>query len=142
MQNETIVEMILVVVGIIFILLEIVLNLNNAPNDTTNEILLDYTKAKGLFIPFAIGAICGHLFLGTTHNPLPSTIFNLPSEILVVVGIFICALIIGLIGRKVKLRTKTFLTVLLLLGLSYGHFFWSMNYENEGNQTPEFSLQK
>jgi len=32
-----------------------------------------------------------------------------------------------LFSKKIITRSREFLTILLLVGLLYGHFFWSMN---------------
>jgi hypothetical protein len=107
-----------------YVLFEVMLNLNELENDTSNEILFEAAKDKLFFIPFALGAIMGHLFLGTTN-----TLFNMGSAWPVVI-LFTVSGIMTLIGYKVKFeKTRFFFTVLLLAGVTYGHFVWSMNFE-------------
>ena len=124
MSNSEIVQLFLVIVGLAFIAFEVITNMNDVEDDTTNIILYQATLKRMLFIPFAIGAIAGHLFLGTTSKIFPSyKIINpLDNELLV----FISALLF-LFSKKIITRSREFLTILLLVGLLYGHFFWSMN---------------
>ena len=124
MSNSEIVQLFLVIVGLAFIAFEVITNMNDVEDDTTNIILYQATLKRMLFIPFAIGAIAGHLFLGTTSKIFPSyQIINpLDNELLV----FISALLF-LFSKKIITRSREFLTILLLVGLLYGHFFWSMN---------------
>jgi hypothetical protein len=51
--------------------------MNDVEDDTTNVILYQATLKRMLFIPFAIGAIAGHLFLGTTSKLFPSLTISL-----------------------------------------------------------------
>ena len=106
-----------------YVLFEVALNLNELENDTSNIILFEAAKDKLFFIPFALGTIMGHLFLGT-NNPTFYIGDGWP-----VVLLFILCGIMTLIGFKVKFeKTRAFFTFLLLVGVAYGHFFWSMNF--------------
>jgi cytochrome bd-type quinol oxidase subunit 2 len=128
MDKVIIVQTILICVVIIFVLYEIVLNLNQKSDDTSNIILYEATQKNSLFIPFGIGAIAGHLFLGNYNEVLPNkAIFGLHNEISAVLGIAVICLLLFIFAKKIKTRSKPFLTILLLIGLAYGHFFWSMN---------------
>ena len=110
--------------GAAYIIMEVVLNLNDVKDDSSNIILLDWSKDKAIFIPFALGAIAGHLFLGTT-NPA----FELPHSMYPVLILAILCGIGFLLGFKRRFkRTSLFLSTLLLSGLLYGHLFWSMDY--------------
>jgi len=71
MDKSEIVQLILVIVGIAFVAFEVLSNMNDVEDDTTNIILYQATLKRLLFIPFAIGAIAGHLFLGTTCKIYP-----------------------------------------------------------------------
>lgn len=129
MNKSEIVELIIIGIGIIFVIFEILLNLNEVEDDTTNIILYEATKKRLLFIPFAIGAIAGHLFLGTIKKIFPdhNIIQALENEVLVIIGLFTVSLLLFLVSFITKNRSKLFLTSLLITGLLYGHFFWSMN---------------
>ncbi|MBX2877085.1 MAG: hypothetical protein KTR30_33505 [Saprospiraceae bacterium] len=123
------VEYFLIFMGLIFVLFEIVLNLMDIGGETTNVFLYRWSKGKFFFIPFALGAIMGHLFLGTKRAIFETEIIqgvdNDLLSVLVLVGL---ALIMVLIGHLISFsKSKLFLSVLLILGLLYGHFFWSMN---------------
>jgi hypothetical protein len=129
MDKREIVELIIIGIGIIFVIFEIILNLNEVEDDTTNIILYEATKKRLLFIPFAVGAIAGHLFLGTTRKVFPDhrIIPALENEVVVILGLVTVSLLLFLLTFVTKHRGRLFLTSLLITGLFYGHFFWSMN---------------
>jgi len=123
------VEYFLIFMGLIFVLFEIVLNLMDIGGETTNVFLYNWSKGKFFFIPFALGAIMGHLFLGTQwqifEEDLISGMDNDMLSVLVLAGL---ALLMMLIGWFIPFnKSKLFLSTILVLGLLYGHFFWSMN---------------
>jgi hypothetical protein len=120
-----VVKAIMITFTAVYILLEVVLNLNDIDDDTSNILLLEWSKGKFFIIPFALGAIGGHLFAGT-KNPL----FEMGSSMYPVFILFAVAAISVYIGHKIQFKkTKFFLSALLLLGVLYGHYLWSMNYE-------------
>ena len=109
---------------VVYFIIEILLLLNDVDNDTSNILLLGWSKGKSFFIPFALGAIAGHLFLGTSNIA-----FKMSNGMYPVLIIFGLTLIMVAIGFKVSfIKSKTFLTAILLAGVLFGHFFWSMNY--------------
>ena len=109
--------------AIFYVLFEVALNLNELEDDTSNIILFEAAKDKLFFIPFALGAIMGHLFLGTTNQ-----LFYI-GDGWPVITLFLLSGIMTLIGFKWKFeKTRLFFTVLLVLGVAYGHFFWSLNF--------------
>jgi len=107
----------------LYLIMEVLLNLNEVDKDTTNVILLEWSQGKLIFIPFALGAIGGHLFLGTTNPTFRFT----ESMYAVLLLAILCG--IGLwLGHRLRFtRTPLFHTALLLAGLLYGHLFWSMD---------------
>lgn len=114
---------IMAVFAALYVLLEIVLNLNEIEDDTSNIILLEASQGKLFFIPFALGAIMGHLFLGT-EKPIIDIGDSTP-----VVVLFALSALMVIIGFTVPFKkSKAFLSALLVLGLLYGHFVWSMNF--------------
>ncbi|AKP50893.1 hypothetical protein [Cyclobacterium amurskyense] len=120
----TVVVSIMISLAAAYFIIEILLMLNNVDNDTSNILLLEWSKGKSFFIPFALGAIAGHLFLGTTNDA-----FKMSNGMFPVLIIFGLTLIMVLIGFKVPFKkTKAFLTSILIAGVLFGHFFWSMNY--------------
>ena len=115
-----------IMIGLVaaYFIIELLLNLNDVDNDTSNILLLEWSKGKSFFIPFALGAIAGHLFLGTSNSA-----FKMSNGIFPVLIIFGLTIIMVIIGFKVKFeKSRAFLTALLIAGVLYGHFFWSMNY--------------
>ena len=123
MEPNEIVAAIMITFAIAYLLLEVLLNINDIDNDTTNLILLEWSKGKAFIIPFLLGAIGGHLFLGTTDPDLRMAGDMYP--VFILFGIAIIAFVIGFTVRFEK--SISFLTGLLILGLLYGHFLWSMN---------------
>ena len=122
-EAYAVVRNIMIVFAVCYLVFEIILNLNDIDDDTSNIILLDASKDKLFFIPFALGAIVGHLFLGTENEFF--YIGDLP-PVLILFGLAIVATIIG---YKVPFKkTLLFLSVLLILGILFGHLFWSMNF--------------
>ncbi|EMS31906.1 hypothetical protein C943_01641 [Mariniradius saccharolyticus AK6] len=116
---------IMIGLAIAYFVLEVLLNLNDIDNDTSNLLLYEWSKGKFFFIPFALGAIAGHLFLGTTDSSFKMT--NGMYPVLILFGAVIAMVVIG---YKVKFeKSKLLLTILLAVGLVYGHLFWSMNYQ-------------
>jgi hypothetical protein len=124
MQPNEIVTAIMITFAVLYLMFEIIFNLNDIDGDTSNIIILEWSRGKFFFIPFALGAICGHLFLGTRNSA-----FKMPNSMFAVLILFVLAVITIIIGHKFPFKkSKNFLTALLLLGVLYGHFFWSMNY--------------
>jgi hypothetical protein len=127
-MNQSIVNMILVATGIIFVLIEIVMNLNGNEDDTSNVVIHKLIKYdKLIFIPFAIGAIVGHLFSGTYSKSLLQLHFPNYAELLAVGILFVFAFVLNRIGKKLKAISNWLIHFLLITGILYGHFFWSMN---------------
>lgn len=127
--NYHLVEYFLIGLFIFYVLFEVYLNLNQDKNDTTNVLMLAWSKDKFFFIPFALGAIIGHLFLGTSIDILaPLNLSELWHSIFPVVVLFITSGIMLFVGYKITfIKTKLFLTSLLFAGIAYGHLFWTMN---------------
>ena len=116
---------IMIGLAIAYFVLEVLLNLNDIDNDTSNLLLYEWSKGKFFFIPFALGAIAGHLFLGTTD-----TSFKMSNGMYPVLILFGAVIVMLVIGYKVKFeKSKLLLTILLAVGLVFGHLFWSMNYQ-------------
>ena len=116
---------IMIGLAIAYFVLEVLLNLNDIDNDTSNLLLYEWSKGKFFFIPFALGAIAGHLFLGTTD-----TSFKMSNGMYPVLILFGAVIVMVVIGYKIKFeKSKLLLTILLAVGLVYGHLFWSMNYQ-------------
>lgn len=119
-----IVTTIMTVFAIVYVLMEIVLNLNDIKDDTSNIILLQASQKRLYFIPFALGAILAHLFLGAK-----CTDFQMSDSMYPVIILFgLAAISVGITYIKDFEKPIWFLSLLLLLGLLYGHLFWSMNY--------------
>ncbi|MEM8999935.1 MAG: hypothetical protein AAGB24_06695 [Bacteroidota bacterium] len=121
-DTYVVVRNIMIGFAILYLLFEIALNLNDIDEDTSNILLYKASKERLFFIPFALGAIVGHLFLGT--DDLRFDIGDLP-PVLILFGLAVGTVIVA---YKVPFKkTDLFLGVLLFLGILYGHLFWSMN---------------
>lgn len=125
MEPYKIVEIIMITFAIFYVILEVILNLNDLDNDTSNVLLLQWSNGKLFFIPFVLGAIGGHLFLGTKD---PSFDLNPMLPVAMLFGVVIVMVIIAFLTHFKK--TKLLHSILLALGLLYGHLFWSMNIIN------------
>ncbi len=124
MEPHIVVELILIIFAVSYVVLEVILNLNDLDNDTSNILILQWSRGKAFFLPFALGAVGGHLFLGTKLE------FFYMNYIIPVIVLFSVCLLMLLIGHFVPFKkSNTFLISLLLLGFLYGHFIWSMNIE-------------
>lgn len=127
-ETLKIVQIIMAVFAVVYFLFEVYLNVNDVDDDTSNIIIFRWTrKQKLIFLPFAFGAIGGHLFLGTSDPR-----FQIENGIMPVVYLALICLVLLLVGRFVLSREKDtrkwLMSLLLLLGFAYGHFIWSMNY--------------
>jgi ABC-type enterochelin transport system permease subunit len=120
------------------------LNLNDIDNDTTNIIVYEAIKKRLIFIPFVIGVISGHLFLGTNWKIFPdkNLVGFMDNEALVLVILLIISVLLYFASKKIKTRSKLFLTLLMLAGLLYGHFFWSMKNKNYTNEKTSILVEK
>lgn len=127
-QAYSIVAAITLALLTILVVIDLIMAFNDVPNDRLNYILHNESNHKGYFIPLLWGMVVGHLFLGkyyTSEADLPIT----PTAAVIVLAV-INLLVIG-IGYKFPLKSKypTFVILtLLIVGVLYGHFFWSMNY--------------
>ncbi len=110
----------------LYVVIEVLLNLNEVEEDTSNVILLKAAQKKLFFIPFALGAILGHLFLGTedANYRMSNSIY----PVLILFGVALLSVGVAYLLRRNKKIPIWFLSILLGLGLLYGHLFWSMNY--------------
>ena len=122
MKNRVIIEGILLVIIAIIILFDIYLYLNKTKGDTISNILKNWVYGKFFFITYFWGVLAGHFFLGSYKSFFGNTGWNL----LIILEISLILLTFG-VFFKVKIR-PTGQILLLLIGLSVGHFFWSLNY--------------
>lgn len=127
-ELQIFVEFFMVTMGLFFVLFEIYLHLRDVGGEGSNVWLYKWSQKECIFIPFAIGAIIGHLFLGTKVDILPPEVIkDLDNSIFVVLalaGICLLMLLVGVLSSFK--RTQTVLVSLLVAGVLYGHFFWSM----------------
>ena len=127
-DGAQIVQYFLILVGLAYVAFEVFLNLNDIKDDTTNFFLLKWSKGNYIFIPFALGAIGGHLFLGTKLDLVDgSLIKGIDNSYLAVYVLFFLCGLFAVVGFASKFsRSKTFLTIMLVLGFLYGHYCWSL----------------
>ncbi len=125
-EYREIVVGIMIFFAIAYVVIEVILNLNGVKEDTSNIILLKASQGKLFFIPFALGAIMGHLFLGTGDSSYQMSKSMYP--VLILFGLAILSIGIAYLLKLKKPVPIWFLSILLGLGLLYGHLFWSMNY--------------
>jgi hypothetical protein len=114
-------EILLLIIGVV-IFFDIYLYLNKTKGDTISNILKTWVYGKFFFITYFWGVLAGHFFLGSYKSFFGNSSWNL----LIILEIALILLTFGMFF-KVKIRPAGQI-VLLLIGLSVGHFFWSLNY--------------
>ncbi len=125
-EYDKIVTYIMIGFAILYVAIEVILNVNEAEGDTSNIILLKAAQKKLFFIPFALGAILAHLFLGTEDESFRMSKSIYP--VLILFGVALLSIGIAFLLGLTKKIPIWVLSILLALGLLYGHLFWSMNY--------------
>ena len=123
---DRLVTYIMIGFAILYVAIEVLLNVNESEEDTSNVILLKAAQKKLFFIPFALGAILAHLFLGTEDANYRMS--NSMYPVLILFGAALLSIGIAYLIRFNKKVPIWVLSVLLGLGLLYGHLLWSMNY--------------
>jgi ACR3 family arsenite efflux pump ArsB len=105
----------------IIILFDIYLYLNETKGDTISNILKIWVYDKFFFITYIWGVLAGHFFLGSNRS-----IFNNSNwDLIIVLEIALILLVFGMFF-KVKVKSLGQI-ILLIIGVSVGHFFWSLN---------------
>ncbi|WP_343486076.1 hypothetical protein [Allomuricauda sp. d1] len=122
-ESYRIITYVMLFFAILYVVFEVYLNLNELDDDTSNIVLLEASKEQYFFIPFALGAIMGHLFLGAQTN-----YFGISGGWAVTLLFALCLLMLGAGFWMPSKKSKGFLTLLLVIGLVYGHFIWSQNF--------------
>ena len=126
---DTIIVQYIVAGTIAFLVLcNIVLSLNEIENDTINYIIKKWAYGRYFFTTFAWGILGGHFFLGT-KIPLFGDNWWLP--VVLVVVILAALLIIGFKQKEDFKMSARLQFLLLLMGVLYGHFFWSQRHLEE-----------
>lgn len=118
----TIVEVVLIVITLAFLILEVILSLNNIEGDTISGIISEWAYGRNFFITFAWGVVTGHLFLGSKSPLLKDNVMSV-----VVVALLACIVVIVGCKRKSSNITRLFQAIILISGIVIGHFTWSMN---------------
>lgn len=120
-KAEVVEEILLLAIGVL-IFFDIYLYLNKTKGKTISYVLRTWVYGKFFFITYFWGVLAGHYFLGTKLSFFSNNTWNL-SIILEIAIILFCY---GMFF-KIKFKSEGQI-VLLLIGLSVGHFFWSLNY--------------
>ncbi len=125
-MDFTLIVQIVVACTILFLILfNVVLYFNDIEKDTVNYLIKQWAYHKYFFLTTAWGILGGHFFLGS-QVPLLGDNTWLP---VVLVIVFLGALF--LIGKKQDqgfIMKRRIQILLLLLGVLYGHFFWSQRH--------------
>ena len=122
LRNVVIVEETLLLAIGVLIFIDIYLYLNKTKGETISYILKTWVYGKFFFITYFWGVLAGHYFLGTYKSFFVNNTWNL----LIILEIALILFCYGMFF-KIKLKSEGQI-VLLLIGLSVGHFFWSLNY--------------
>ena len=121
LENGVLVEEILLWVIAVLIFFDIYLYLNKTKGDTISHILKTWVYGKFFFITYFWGVLAGHFFLGSNEDFFGDSTWNF----LIILEIAVILLAYG-VFFKIKLKPDGQI-ILLLIGLSVGHFFWSLN---------------
>ena len=121
LENIVLVEEILLWLIGVLIFFDIYLYLNRKKGDTISHILKTWVYGKFFFITYFWGVLAGHFFLGSSESFFGDSTWNF----LIILEIALILLAYGVIF-KIKLKPDGQI-ILLLIGLSVGHFFWSLN---------------
>ena len=113
-------EVLLWIIGLL-IIFDVYLYLNKTKGDTISTILKNWVYGKFFFITYIWGVLAGHFFLGSNNSFFNNSRWNL----LIILEITLILLTFGMYFN-VKISPGGQI-VLLLIGLSVGHFFWSLN---------------
>lgn len=117
-----------VIISVIaLIVLDIVVGVNRNPRDDISVLINTLSNGKLFCIPFAFGVVVAHLYFGHTSLIFPgdydkSNIYGT----LGAVAITVVLILIGLLFKNIK-PSKLRVVVLLVAGLVYGHFCWTMH---------------
>jgi len=122
LEDGVIVEEILLWIAGVLIFFDIYLYLNKAKGDTISHILKTWVYGKFFFITYFWGVLAGHFFLGSYDSFFGNATWNF----LIILEIALILFTFGMFF-KIKLKPEG-QVILLLIGLSVGHFFWSLNY--------------
>lgn len=119
---ERIVSYILLGMVGIMVVIDILLYINKVKGDTISNIIRDWVYGKAYFITFAWGVFTGHFFMG--NGDWIGSIKTLPC--LIILSFLLVALFVHAHFKKPVMKPQHQL-ILLVAGILYGHFFWSMN---------------
>lgn len=126
--EETLVDKFDSLVGILLIALvlflfglELFLKSNDIEGDTIKTRIRNWANGRYFYITFLWGVLAGHFFFGATDLCIKSTAWG-------IVAIVVVAALLALLGRVTKIRMSTkHQLVLLIFGIVFGHFCFSMN---------------
>ena len=121
LENGVLIEEILLWLIGILIFFDIYLYLNKTKGDTISHILKTWVYGKFFFITYLWGVLAGHFFLGSKESFFGNSTWNF----LIILEIAVILLAYG-VFFNIKLKPQGQI-ILLLIGLSVGHFFWSLN---------------
>lgn len=125
-MDFTLTVQIVIGITIIFLMLfNIYLYFNDEKDDTVNFIIKKWAYHKYFFLPMAWGILGGHFFLG---SQVPILGPNAWAPVILVVILLLAILIVGLKQPKGFVMKPRIQFLLLIIGVLYGHFFWSQRH--------------
>ncbi|MGI9551006.1 MAG: hypothetical protein ACR2MT_07395 [Aurantibacter sp.] len=118
---DSLVVVLLIALSIFLFGLELFLKSNKIEGDTIKTRIRNWANGRYFYITFLWGVLTGHFFFGSANPFITSTAWG-------VVAILVAAVLLALLGRftQVKVSAKHQL-LLLVSGILFGHFFFSMN---------------
>lgn len=125
-MNVTLIVQIVIAITIIFLMLfNMYLYFNDEKDDTVNFIIKKWAYNRYFFLPMAWGILGGHFFLG---SQVPILGQNTWLPVVLVVVLLLAILFVGLKQPKDFVMKPSIQFLLLIIGVLYGHFFWSQRH--------------
>ena len=101
--------------------LEFFLGSNDVKGDTIKVRIREWAYGKSFYITFLWGVLTGHFYFGAENPLIRKTEWS-------IVAIIIASILLILIGKFVKIKiTMKHQFILLIIGVLFGHFLFSMN---------------
>lgn len=118
---EALVPTILIALLIFLMGLEFFLSSNDIKGDTIKVRLREWAYSKSFYITFLWGVLTGHFFFGSENPIIRKTEWS-------IVAIVVASVFLLLIGKRINIKlTATHQLILLVFGVLFGHFLFSMN---------------
>jgi hypothetical protein len=122
---EKLIVISLAVAILTLVVLDIILGTNRNPDDDITVYINKLSNGSLILIPYAWGVVTAHLYFGSKYMLFQE--YD-DSNLYGMIGAVVIIGILGFIGWKRSPKPNNLRTLaLLLFGLVYGHFCWTMH---------------